>query len=771
MSHMMEFKERVDRTRAYNVLALNKSQFKEIFYESSSDNKGSNEWQTYFNQVRKYLTYVVAKDCMVTQKYKYADTNQNGRRYVKGLGVQSMQKTLRNYLCGELYYDVDMINAHPSILLHLCTINKIECPLLRDYVKNRDRILEENQLSKRDILVALYSDKCKLQMPSGFFASFVYEQSIIKPAIIDALNLKIDLEHQHPMASAISRYINIVENAILEKAMIEIDAGDPTNHVPMFDGFYVLKQAAEPFASKLRTLNTIMDRDYDGLIRFVQKSTDTNVQLADRGKPPGEYADVKPILEKKYFQTKQPFMFWQAYFNRDGVEKYSQLRINEMKLACEEYPIIDYKPNGDVFQTSIYNKWVRDPARRMYECCDFVPYGKKDTCPDYIFNTFQGFRIQELMPTTEYTRVDTRNFHNLIFNLCDCDVKITEYMIKYIAHMIQYPAQNSGVIIVFKSWAGVGKDTLMLTLKAMLGAAHVGTTGNIHDIFGNFNGLMEDKIAVFLNEMEGKYGVEFQNRLKDKATDRTNVINKKHDRPYEQSNCARIFVNSNNRTPVTVDASDRRYMVVQCGYGLVVNTSDPEERKKNQEFWKKYYEDLDNKYWVRSLYDWLMERDLTGFNCQNYPITQARELMRHKNICPLHYFLQDIIKNGYDGFTKRTVRGSSFQGEVHLIKFKDFCTMFDAFVTTNLKIEYEIKQLTVKQMLHELPTGCFRSDVRFNMGADRPQARFSTFDFDKIDKFLTTFVFKNCQSEQDDEVFELTEAVEAASLAPGVTHF
>lgn len=771
MTDRMEFKERIDRTRAYNVLALNKREFKDLFYDANGDRKGSNEWQAYYNSVRKFLTYVVSKDCMITKQYKYSDTNAGGRRYVKGIGVQSLQKTLRNYLCGGLYHDVDMVNAHPSILMHICDTHNIQCPLLRQYVTSRDRVLEENELTKQDILVAMYSDKLSnSDFFSSFFTSFVYEQATIKPALVTALGLKVDANQQHPMASAISRYINVFENAVLEKAMTAINCGDAINHVPMFDGFYVLKDEVFDMKESLRKLNRLLHKDYNGAITFVEKSTQTNVQLADRGKPPDEYADVKPLLEQKFFQTKQPFVFWQAYLNRDGVEKYSQLRIAEMKLACEEFPILDYKPNGDVFQTSIYNRWIKDPNRRQYECCDFVPYGKENNCPDHIWNTFQGFKIVE-QQSNEYLKCDTTNFNTLMFNLCDCDVKICDFMIKYVAHMVQYPEDKSGVIVVFKSWAGVGKDTFMLTLKAMLGGPHVGTTGDIQDIFGNFNGLMEDKIAVFLNEMEGKHGVEYQNRLKDQATAPVNNINKKHDRPFEQRNCARIFVNSNMRTPVTVDASDRRYMVIQCGYGLVINTTDANQKRKNTDFWKKYYDDLENKYWVRSLYDWLMSLDLTGFSCTNYPITEARELMRHKNICPLHYYLHDVIKNNCEGFKKRTIKGQSFTGELHLMKFKDFFQRFEAYMSQNYQLDYELKQITVKQMLHELPTGCFRADVRFNMGAGEPQARFSTFDFDKIDSFLSTFVFKNSQSVNEDEVFELSEALESSSMAAGVTHF
>ena len=38
--------------------------------------------------------------------------------------------------------DVDMINSHPAILLNLCQKNKVKCNILKNYVENRNLILD-----------------------------------------------------------------------------------------------------------------------------------------------------------------------------------------------------------------------------------------------------------------------------------------------------------------------------------------------------------------------------------------------------------------------------------------------------------------------------------------------------------------------------------------------------------------------------------------------------------------------------------------------------
>jgi hypothetical protein len=44
-----------------------------------------------------------------------------GRVYVANvLGLQGFSKDIRNALAAGLYWDVDMVNAHPTILVQLC---------------------------------------------------------------------------------------------------------------------------------------------------------------------------------------------------------------------------------------------------------------------------------------------------------------------------------------------------------------------------------------------------------------------------------------------------------------------------------------------------------------------------------------------------------------------------------------------------------------------------------------------------------------------------
>ena len=71
------------------------------------------------------------------QKFKHKD-----RYYGVGSCLSYLKKEIRNSIMPKNIKDIDMINCYPVILLNLCQKNKICCNILKNYVENRDLILD-----------------------------------------------------------------------------------------------------------------------------------------------------------------------------------------------------------------------------------------------------------------------------------------------------------------------------------------------------------------------------------------------------------------------------------------------------------------------------------------------------------------------------------------------------------------------------------------------------------------------------------------------------
>ena len=78
-----------------------------------------------------------------------AKTTRGGRYFSTSIAsFQNMSKPLRQTLCKSIYWDVDMVNAFPTIFSQYCHAHNISCPVVNQYVANRDEIIGNSGLSK-----------------------------------------------------------------------------------------------------------------------------------------------------------------------------------------------------------------------------------------------------------------------------------------------------------------------------------------------------------------------------------------------------------------------------------------------------------------------------------------------------------------------------------------------------------------------------------------------------------------------------------------------
>ena len=87
------------------------------------------------------------------QKHKHKD-----RYYAVGSALTYLKKEIRNSIMPTNIKDIDMVNSHPVILLNLCQKNEVTCNILKNYVENRDLILDsfgDNRKSVKEMFLTV----------------------------------------------------------------------------------------------------------------------------------------------------------------------------------------------------------------------------------------------------------------------------------------------------------------------------------------------------------------------------------------------------------------------------------------------------------------------------------------------------------------------------------------------------------------------------------------------------------------------------------------
>ena len=120
-----------------------------------TDDYSETENKRYLKSIRTYMGKILDGNGSLDRQYGNATGKQfiPGRIYVReGLGLQSCIKNIRSLLCRDIYTDIDMVNCHPCLFKYLANESGCPTPLLEDYIQNRDKRLDENDVTKYDML-------------------------------------------------------------------------------------------------------------------------------------------------------------------------------------------------------------------------------------------------------------------------------------------------------------------------------------------------------------------------------------------------------------------------------------------------------------------------------------------------------------------------------------------------------------------------------------------------------------------------------------------
>ena len=538
-------------------------------------------------------------------------------------GVQMLQNRIRALFVRRFVRDVDMKNAHPTLLLYLCKKNDVDCPFLEAYVNNRAKLLEKHNLTKRDVLVAINKDR-QFKTTSSWFRNFQAE-------MVQTREWFHENQHQfegivfggnkdNPKASTLNRILCKLENEVLQVALGRV--GPENVHTLMFDGFHLaesafngdvvpmlneatakwgIKWAVKPFDTEAHIPADFVF-DYD---EWVETATD--------------YATVKMRLERNNARILEP-----ACFASRADENSPYVTCNREQFA---HKVSNYVVVDDKCVKCIVPEWMKDATCRTYKTIDFVP--EPDRCPESTFNLFTGFPRRH----TD-TKADTSILHEHLRDVIAAgDPQVYEYVLNWEAHLVQKPMTLPRVCLLLKSEQQCGKDSWIDKCERLVGSKHVHRTAKIDEMLGNFNPSLESKLVYQLNELEGKAGFANKEGLKDLVTASSYNINKKNQALMQHSNYLRIVIFSNNHTPIEIPYDDRRYMVTKVSSVWKGNTAKFDE----------FHKAINNTCVMDAYYTELKQRDISKYDPRDRPITQAYRLMQQACISDIYYVLRDAI--------------------------------------------------------------------------------------------------------------------------------
>jgi hypothetical protein len=603
---------------------LSLKELTELLKQNSIDKSGKKIKVTpeYVSYVKDYLKKIIKYDGPVPVKYKYGKDCTSGRLFGKGLSLQSIPNNIRDFIRDDEYFDYDMINAHPSMILHLAKNNPKIKPcsylLLEQYVDKRDTILVEHGFTKQDLLIALYSDTMPKSINNIKFLKGLFKEfKVLKEEL--TIGIKTD-NTKNPNSSCLSRLICELENTILQKVLNNcIDS--PIECALCFDGFLCKEEIST------ETLDKITE-EYG--VRWKIKPRNNTITIPDDFNP-DEYTQLKAEFENKNFMVVYPLCFYHLVDDNWRI-------FNEAKFTTINKPLP--KINGKPFVAT----WLCDPMRLEYSRTDFFPYNKNPpNIPSNVFNTFVPFKRLQYIDEPKHKNFTRflEMFNQLMYNLCERDPKMQEFLLFYIAHMVQYPDVLPQTIIYLKGIQGIGKDTLIDIIQLLISNEdYILRCKSLEQIFGRFNFGCGGNLVIDVNEMSNTDAITYKEHIKDFSTRKTNNIETKGVDGFSKlKNCIRLFIKSNDNKPVCLTESSRREFVVE-GYPISLDSTTVDK------FFEEFHPLVQTEEIINNLFAHLNNIDLSKFNVRKPPRGQLFSELQTNNVKPIFNWLRLMECNG-----------------------------------------------------------------------------------------------------------------------------
>lgn len=197
--------------------------------------------------------------------------------------------------------------------------------------------------------------------------------------------------------------------------------------------------------------------------------------------------------------------------------------------------------------------------------CPFSVLHPNESLKEGIFNQFSGFKAKYKGQTDNIEKVQfLLDFLKLVW--CDNKDDLFEYLLSWLAHIVQKPQQKTRVMLVLYSKEfQIGKGLFLeWFIKNVIGLRHGIKSNSFDHVAGRFNSAIENKIVFGLDEIAGETMIGFNEiqKLKSLITDDIQQVEKKGVDPHTHLNCLNIVACTNHEIPM--ENKDARIQVFEC---------------------------------------------------------------------------------------------------------------------------------------------------------------------------------------------------------------
>jgi hypothetical protein len=274
-----------------------------------------------------------------------------------------------------------------------------------------------------------------------------------------------------------------------------------------------------------------------------------------------------------------------------------------------EYPSSD---GESLVRVPVGKWWLTHAERRTYNGVVFSP-GK--SVSGY-YNLWKGFDCEAIPGDCGLFLDHVRE------NICGDDIEVYDYLVRWMATAVQYPAQPGHVAVVMRGRQGTGKGAFANIFGKLWGRHFLAVRDSEH-LFGKFNAHLKDCVVLFADEAFWAGDKKREGMLKSMVTEEQMMSERKGYEAELSANYIHLIMASNEGWVVPAGVDDRRFLVLD-----VLAT-----RMQDVPYFTAINKQMDNGGYEALLHH-LMSLDLSEFNVRKVPQTMALREQKMLSLSP-----------------------------------------------------------------------------------------------------------------------------------------
>lgn len=225
--------------------------------------------------------------------------------------------------------------------------------------------------------------------------------------------------------------------------------------------------------------------------------------------------------------------------------------------------------------------------------------------------------------------------------------KEKDHLLNWLAYCIQNPGKKIKHVVLITGGQGIGKTFIFKCMQRMLGKKNCLAVSQ-DQVLNKFNSFLTTCIFLACEEIhipgDEKKQQQYMNKFKPLITEDEIMIEPKGVNAYIAKNNFNMIMFSNERSPINVEKTDRRF--------FILNT-DARQREE------KYYEELWG--WLENegdqkLLNWMQRRNLSNFNPNaKAPMTDAKYDIRINSLTKAEEWFENAFNESIIPFTHKDI--------------------------------------------------------------------------------------------------------------------